>query len=108
VELPRAVSVQREQQERGRDAVADAGLDGDSRLELPQELVEPQPFVVPLAAGDAAGVVAVPSLRLALNRVPEDGGLLLEVLDQPARADLVLSRAERYFFGRPSSTPVGR
>jgi hypothetical protein len=50
----------------------------------------------------------VAALRLALNRVPEERGLLLEMIDQPALADLVLDRARDYFLGRPSSTPVGR
>ncbi len=108
MELTGAVPLQREQEERGRDAVADAGLDGNARLELAQERIQPQAFVVPVPARDSPGVVAVTALGLALDRVPEERGLLLEVLDQSALADLVLGRAQSYFFGRPSSTPVGR
>jgi hypothetical protein len=108
VQLAIAVPLQRQQQERRRDAVADAGLDRDLRLELADQRVEPEPLVVAVTAGDAAGVVAVAARRLALDGVPEVGSLFLQVWDQPALADFVLCGADGYFFGRPSSTPVGR
>ena len=108
MELALAVALERQQEERRRDTVADAGLDSDSRVQVADQRVQAQPFVVAVATRDAAGVVAPAALGLALDRVPEVGGLLLEMLDQPAFADFVLSRARGYFFGRPSSTPVGR
>ena len=82
MQLSLAVVLQREQEEGGGDAVADAGLDGDSRLEVAEEAVEPKPLVVAVAARDAAGVVAVPSLSSALDGVPELGRTDLEVVDQ--------------------------
>lgn len=103
-----AVPVEREQQKRRGDSVADAGLDRDLRAKLTRQRVEPQALVVAVPARDPPGVVAVASLRFALNRVPEERGLLLEMVDEPALADLFVKRGERYFFGRPSSTPVGR
>jgi len=42
--------------------------------------------------------------RLALDDIPEVGGLFFQMRDQPALADLVLSGADGYFLGRPSST----
>ncbi len=108
MELALAVPFEREQEERGRDAVADAGLDGGLGLELADQLVEPQPLVVAVAARDAAGVVPVAALRLTLDGVPEVRRLVLEMRDQPALANLVMRSADSYFFGRPSSTPVGR
>jgi hypothetical protein len=103
VKFAATVLVEGEEQERGRDAVAHPGLDGDLRLELADQLVEPQPFVVAVAAGDAAGVVPVAPLRLALDGVPEMCSLLFQVRDQPALANLGFCSADGYFFGRPSS-----
>jgi hypothetical protein len=108
MQLALAVLLEGEEQERRRDAVADTGLDRDLRLQLADELVEPQALVVAVTAGDAAGVVPVAALRLTLDGVPEVRRLFLEMRDQPALANLVLSSADCYFFGRPSSTPVGR
>jgi hypothetical protein len=103
MELTAAVALEREQEERRRDAVADAGLDRDSWVQVADQRVELQPLVVAVPAGNAAGVVALAALRLALNRVPEVRGLLFEIVDEPALADFVLSRAQSYFFGRPCS-----
>jgi hypothetical protein len=108
MQLALAVLLEGEKQERGRDAVADTGLDRNLRLQFANQLIEPQALVVPVTAGDATGVVPVTALRLTLDGVPEVRRLVLEMRDQPALANLVLSSADGYFFGRPSSTPVGR
>jgi hypothetical protein len=82
VQLAFAVVLQGQQEERRRDAVADAGLDGDAWLQLAQQPVEAESFVVAVAARDAAGVVPVPTRGLALNGVPELRCAVLEMVDQ--------------------------
>src|SRR5207253_8186406 len=91
-------------------AVADAGLDGDARLQLAQHRVEAQAFAVPLAACRAARVVAV-AARLAGDGAPEVRGLILEVLDESARLDLPLGsckgvRLAEEAFGQPTIEPA--
>jgi hypothetical protein len=82
VQLASPVVLQREQEKRRRDAVADARLHGDTRAQLAQQAVEAEPFVVAVPARDAAGVVPVPTRGLTLNGVPELRRAVLEVVDE--------------------------
>src|SRR5207237_2957832 len=81
VQLAAAVPVEREQQEGGREAVADTRLDGDARPELAHERVEPDPLLV----AEPARVVA----RLRVDDLPVLPIAGFEVLEATALFDLL-------------------
>ena len=71
MELSRAIALERQQQERRGDAVANARLDGDARPETTDEPVEPQTLLVAVPPGDPARVVPLPRC-VSPGRFPEE------------------------------------